>query len=263
MAQPLRARKVYGGAPYQTPGTVPAGAPYGDQPQAGYSSGLPEPIPQRPAPRGTMPLRGPTDTAFYGFNVGVPTGPEQQPTAQPSRQPTTRPGLQTVSSMRMSPTGATQTSYWQPPPGPAPTFQAPEYDEAEIRKLTQRYAAAPTRRLRETIRRIAGQAYGSPMVKRMTLREALEGYGTALESVMAGAGRAAAGEYAGRYAREFQAAQIGFQALYNQWTQEGRRVSTTRQTYEQPEGLPGAPGPNMMKVITQAGTTKYVPRTRT
>lgn len=214
----------------------------------------------QPRQQETVPLRDPTDTAFYGFNVGVPPRQQEQPMGQPPAQPTTGGGLQTVSSMRMSPTGARETSYWQPPAGPAPTFQAPEYDEAEIKKLTQRYAAAPTRRLRETIRRIAGQAYGSPMVKRMTLREALEGYGTALESVMAGAGRQAAGEYAGRYAREFQAAQIGFQALYNQWMQEGRQVSQRVSTYAPPEGLEGQPGPDMMKVMTQAGTYRWRPR---
>ena len=96
-----------------------------------------------------------------------------------------------------------------------PGFEAPEWDEREIAKMTQRKAAPSLRRLRSQINEAMSRSYDNPNVKRMTLREALAGYGLGVEGIMSGAGSQATGEYGAKYGREFQASQIDYQAKVN------------------------------------------------
>lgn len=143
------------------------------------------------------------------------------------------------------PTGYATTTEWTPP-GDEPTmadipeFEAPEYDEAEISRLTQKRAAPGVRRLRGAVQMAMGGVYESPQIRRMTLRQALAGYGMGLESVMGGAGREAAGEYERRYGKEFAAERMEWQAnvqrlsqIYagamSAWARKGEQV-TTRET---------------------------------
>lgn len=72
-----------------------------------------------------------------------------------------------------------------------PTYNAPEMDKRALKAATQKLAAPGVRTLRETVQQAMGKNYENPNVRKMTLREALQGYGTGLESVMAGAGREA------------------------------------------------------------------------
>jgi len=99
-----------------------------------------------------------------------------------------------------------------PQMGEIPEFETPEWNEEEITRLTQKRAAPGIRRLRSAIQQAMGGVYESPQIKRMTLREALAGYGMGLESVMGGAGREATSEYGQKYGREFEAQQIQWQA---------------------------------------------------
>ena len=75
-----------------------------------------------------------------------------------------------------------------------PTYVAPELDKRKVRALTQKMAAPGVRTLRESVQQAMGRNYDNPNVRKMTLREALQGYGTGLESVMAGAGKEARSE---------------------------------------------------------------------
>jgi len=93
-----------------------------------------------------------------------------------------------------------------PERGAMPEFAAPGYDDREVRKLTQKHAAPGTRKLREAVQIAMSRDYDNPNVKRLHLRDALSGYGSGLESVMAGAGRAATAEYGERYGIEHDAA---------------------------------------------------------
>jgi len=177
---------------------------------------------------------------------------EEEPTAQPTT------GMRTVSRAQIKPTGGVTTSYFQPKGaapelGAYPKFAPPEWSEEEITALTQKKAAAPVRRLREAVQRAMGQYYENPAVKSMSLREALAGYGMGLESAMAGAGRAATGEYEARYGREYATAQTQWQAdidrvqkayetAWQKWLTEGRQVTETKATYARPEEKEGIYG---------------------
>lgn len=96
---------------------------------------------------------------------------------------------------------ATVPTYEAPDYRELPDYNAPIYNEAEVDKLTQKRAAGGMRALRQAVSRAGASGYGNADVKRMTLRDALQGYGTGLSSVMAQAGATAAGEYGQQYAR--------------------------------------------------------------
>ena len=102
-----------------------------------------------------------------------------------------------------------------PQMGNLPEFKIPERDEARIRNLTQLAAAPGMRGLRNQIREAQGRHYENPNVKRMTLRDALAGYGLGLESVMSGARRQAAQEYEAEYGPKMTKAQVEYQAELN------------------------------------------------
>ncbi len=92
-----------------------------------------------------------------------------------------------------------------------PKFKAPEYDESKVAAKTQKIAAPRVRQLREAVRTVQATPFENPNVKRMTISQALQGYGTGLESVMAGARRGAVAEYGQEYKGEFTEAQMNFQ----------------------------------------------------
>jgi hypothetical protein len=71
----------------------------------------------------------------------------------------------------------------------------PKVDKRRIRALQQEAAAPAVRKLREGLQSSMNMSTDNPNVRRMTLREALQGYGTGLEGAMAGAGRQAQAEH--------------------------------------------------------------------
>lgn len=93
-----------------------------------------------------------------------------------------------------------------------PTFEMPEWDESKIRRAAQRKAAPRLRSLRRQMEREAGRQYENPNVKRMTLRQAMEGYGLGLGTIMSQAEAAGRAEYGQEYGREFAGAQMTYQA---------------------------------------------------
>ena len=133
-----------------------------------------------------------------------------------------------------------------PPPelpefGAAPGFEMPEYKESEVRKLTHRAAAPGVRNLRQAVQTAMSRSYENPNVRRMTLRQALAGYGLGLEGVMAGAAQQARGEYGEKYGREFQGAQIGHEAEMETYRGRQRelmtRYASAMQQYESDKRL--------------------------
>jgi hypothetical protein len=82
----------------------------------------------------------------------------------------------------------------------------PEYDMGKVESLAQRAAAPGIRRLRTTMGEVQQGYYENPNVKRMTLRDALAGYGQGLEDVMGGAMRTGASIYGQEYGLQGQAA---------------------------------------------------------
>lgn len=98
------------------------------------------------------------------------------------------------------------------PPGPMPTmdempeFLAPEREDQRVKELTQQKSAAGLRAMRAQIQKAMGQGYRNENVKRMTLRDALAGYGQGIESVMSGAQTQAEKEYNTEYAQKYDTA---------------------------------------------------------
>lgn len=165
----------------------------------------------------------------------------------PSRPANSGSTMKTVTSTREDPgyvdpdsTTTRSTSYTKPLPDTpdARTFVTPEYDEREVAKQTQMQAGSGIRGLRSTLQQAIGTTPSSsnPNVRRMTLRDALAGYGQGLESVMGGAQSRAANIYGQKFAAETAAGKINFNAqvrrdemdfekLMTEW--EGSKVTTT------------------------------------
>jgi hypothetical protein len=93
-----------------------------------------------------------------------------------------------------------------------PTFSAPERSENRLRSLTQRAAAPGMRKLRtETQRAILGSASLPGAVRRMTIREALAGFGEGASQIMGGASRQGRSEYEAEYRDKYQEAVMNYQ----------------------------------------------------
>ena len=107
-------------------------------------------------------------------------------------------------------------------PGEAPTlpalpeFTAPEAAPGELAGETQRLAAPQIRSLRDiTAAALSGAASQPANIRKMTVRQALQGFGGGLESIVSGARRGAQAVVQSRLGRETQAAQLNFQASVN------------------------------------------------
>ena len=93
-----------------------------------------------------------------------------------------------------------------------PEYTAPEYDEGRIKKLTAMGAGAGLRALRSQVQAAASKTYKNPTQKRMTLRDALAGYGQGIGSVLAGARAGAVSEYNTEYGIAADTAKTRYQA---------------------------------------------------
>lgn len=78
------------------------------------------------------------------------------------------------------------------------TYTSTPYDEDKIRLLTQEESAGAVRGLRSAIQRIAGESVNDP-TRRMTLRQALAGYGEGMQNAMSSASRSARNAYNTEY----------------------------------------------------------------
>jgi len=107
-----------------------------------------------------------------------------------------------------------------PTMGETPELEMPEYDEKKVSALTQKKAAPGIRRLRNVTQRALSTTHENPNVQRMTVREALAGYGTGLEGVISGAGSSARAEYNTEYSTSVSAAMARYQAALNRQSQE-------------------------------------------
>ena len=96
-----------------------------------------------------------------------------------------------------------------------PPVEIPPRSEERIESLTQRIAGPGLREARRRVREVSGKYFENPNVKRMTLREAMAGYGMGLERIMGGARREAGAEYEREYAPQVQKAFTEYQARAN------------------------------------------------
>ena len=121
-------------------------------------------------------------------------------------------GLKGTTSTDLVNAGPVPT-YVAPTYTPPPEYTAPTYDEGKIETLTQRKAAGGLRSLRNQLQRVTGGSFENPNVRRMTLREALAGYGTGIENIMSGANTEAERSYQNEYGRLADTSKIKHQGL--------------------------------------------------
>lgn len=116
---------------------------------------------------------------------------------------------------------STSTATWKPsgarPAAPVvPEFKAPEYDEGEVAKLRQRASGSQVRSLRDvTMSALAANTSDNPNVRKMTVRQALQGYGSGLGSILSAAQNAAVSQYQARYNAQYNAGQLTYNARNN------------------------------------------------
>jgi hypothetical protein len=119
---------------------------------------------------------------------------------------------------------------YQAPTYTAPSeYTAPVYDESRITDLTQTSSAGAIRGLRSAMQRVAGGSYANPNVRRMTLREALAGYGQGLQSAISAASETARKLYNTEYETKAEEKKINYntaaqasQAQYQAQTQQSQ-----------------------------------------
>ncbi len=144
-------------------------------------------------------MTGPTpSTSSFGQPFFIPGKPKGTTIETPPTPPTTWPGA--GGAAPVAPTMPTM-----------PKFEMPKWNEEEISSLQQQLAAPTLRKLRQQIREAQGRYYENPNVKRMTLRDALAGYGLGDEEAMAGSRGQATSEYQQKYGREFTKSQTEYQ----------------------------------------------------
>ena len=93
-----------------------------------------------------------------------------------------------------------------------PTLELAKPDKRKIRALSQEIAAPSIRKLQEGLQAGMNTKSDNPNVRRMTLREALQGYGTGLETAMSGSGSQARSEHQQELNTQNAAAQANWQA---------------------------------------------------
>lgn len=155
------------------------------------------------------------------------------------------PGTTATGSIRVGPstTDTRTTRQTFEPAGPLPTlelptFEAPEFDERGIAAEAQRLQGPSVRELRRQLRTALQDRADSPVVQRMNIREALQGFGAGLGRIQVGARREARSAIEARFARETQVRQIqhqtetaqaqaNFQAALDNYFRTGAQVRTT------------------------------------
>jgi len=128
-------------------------------------------------------------------------------------------------------------------------LELPKFDKRAVRALTQKHAAPAMRKLSEGLQTALNVQSDNPNVRRMTLREALQGYGTGLEQAMSGAGTQARQEHQQELEQTGREAQMNWQAqnqaamqAYNNAFQKYLASATRTQTTSYDDESDSGPG---------------------
>lgn len=139
------------------------------------------------------------------------TGSKPSDASTPSSGFRTLPGYANAPSSKAVPSSAMPKLTLPTYEAPAP-FVAPERDENRLRSLRQKAAGSGVRKLRNMTQAAITSTRGLPaQVRRMTLREALRGYGEGISDVMSDASKEAQSEYNQEYAQEYNEAAMNYQ----------------------------------------------------
>jgi len=211
------------------------------EPAAGYAP-YQDDWGQTPTPAPSAPSSG-VNTGQWGQPANSPqTGPANSPANYPSLISSMTPYGSTqaqqpggvsgggITVAPRTPIGAvrtTKTTYQ----GKAPTFAAPEWDEKEIRKKSRKLAGPALAAMEQEVQRAVGQYYENPNVRRMVLRDTLQGYGIGMANVLLAAERGATAEYGAEYGRTYQTAMVNYQSAWQQYMSTAQQVTSEQEYY--------------------------------
>jgi hypothetical protein len=152
---------------------------------------------------------GTTERAGYQINIGGGGGGTNV-------IPTYNQPIYEAPKPYEAPTPYVAPKYDAPTPYTAPVYTAPIYNQGRVDELTATTAAPMIRGLRSAMQRVAGTSYDNPNVGRMTLREALAGYGQGMQSAISGAAITAKNLYNTEFGNEVDTAKTNYGAAADQ-----------------------------------------------
>lgn len=166
-------------------------------------------------------------------------------------------------------TSTSTTTFTMPRPTlpKLPTLEMPRVDKRAVAALAQKAAAPGIRTLRESVQTAMNVQSDNPNVRRMTLREALQGYGAGLERVMSGANQQArsehqqdlnllAAERQANYRTQVESAMDSYNKAWSEYLASATKKTTT-------EDGGGAGGQPMVWLRNATGSLDMVPAART
>ena len=196
---------------------------YTYDPIAGWQA--PQATPSAPSVWGKSTGSAAPDFTKYGQYPGTTTAKKYTPTA----------GLMSgggTSGLRYKPPTGSTTVSRTIFPGEAPKLDLPEREEARVRALTRKAMAPRLRNLRTALNRALVRTYENPNVRRMVVREALQGYGAGVEEARYGAERTAEQQEAAERATEIQENLANYQGAMQAFLASGQKVTQVKQQYD-------------------------------
>jgi len=136
--------------------------------------------------------------------------------------------------------------------------EAPELrgvDKRRIKALTQKAMAPRLRLLRSALNRALVRSYENPNVRRMIVREALQGYGQGVEEARAGAEMYATGEARREQELEHKNLMLAYQNAMAKYQASAVKTTTQREIYDTEEArrVSGAPSRRVSSITGVGG----------
>lgn len=116
-----------------------------------------------------------------------------------------------------------------------PTFQGPKWDEQAIKAKARKLTAPVTAELGAKVQQAMSRYYENPNVRRMVLRDTLQGYGIGLGRAIAQGQTAATQEYNAEYGRQYNEAMNAYNMALSKLMSEATQVTTSRGVYSAQE----------------------------
>lgn len=116
-----------------------------------------------------------------------------------------------------------------------PTFSGPTWNEQAIRAKARKFTAPVTAELGAKVQQAMARYYENPNVRRMVLRDTLQGYGIGLGRAIAAGESAARQEYTSEYSRQYAEAMDAYSRALGELTAKATQVSSSMEVYSAKE----------------------------
>jgi len=112
-----------------------------------------------------------------------------------------------------------------------PTFAGPKWDEKAIRAKARKITAPITAELGAKVQQAMSRYYENPNVRRMVLRDTLQGYGIGLGRAIASGEAAAQQEYGQEYSRQYNEAMDSYNRAMQKLMTEATTTTSSMNVY--------------------------------